>query len=401
MYDDHGCAGRRAGEHWTCSRADERQRRRGLWLRTLDRLGMGSDSSASGVPSPAVGAATSDTVHVMPRYGAQFGPDVTFLGVERCDWADPASYAGADVVILGAPFDGGTSHRAGTRFGPRAIRQTCYLPHDGSRPSLAMRVDGLQDLLVYDAGDVEMFSGDAARSVRDLQEAVHAVTASGAIPLVLGGDHTIAWPDAAGVAQHLGQGRISMIHFDAHADTGNIEFGSLIGHGQPMRRLIESGALRGDRFLQIGLRGYWPPPDTLDWMAQQHMRSYEMSEIGARGLTECLTEAFAIALDDCDGVFLSVDIDVCDPGHAPGTGTPEPGGLTARELLDSVRRIAYELPVVGMDVVEVSPPYDHAEITSFLANRVVLEALTGIARRRGDASGGSTWDPRAPLLDGR
>ena len=106
-----------------------------------------------------------------------------------------------------------------------------------------------------------------------------------------------------------------------------------------MRRLIESGALRGDRFLQIGLRGYWPPPETLDWMAEQSMRSYEMTEIGHRGLTECLTEAFAIATDECEGVFLSVDIDVCDPGHAPGTGTPEPGGLSARELLDAVRRI--------------------------------------------------------------
>jgi agmatinase len=337
----------------------------------------------------------------MARYGPQFGPDITFLGVDRCDWADTSTYGDADVVILGAPFDGGTSHRAGTRFGPQHIRQTCYLPHDGSRPSLAMRVDGLQDLRVYDAGDVEMFSGDAARSVRDLQAAVHAVASTDAIPLILGGDHTIAWPDAAGVAHHVGQGRISMIHFDAHADTGNIEFGSLIGHGQPMRRLIESGAVRGDRFLQIGLRGYWPPPETLDWMAEQRMRSYEMSEIGARGLDECLSEAFGIAMDDCDGVFLSVDIDVCDPGHAPGTGTPEPGGLTARELLDSVRRIGYELPVLGIDVVEVSPPYDHADITSFLANRVVLEALTGIARRRRDAAAGTTWDPRQPLLDGR
>jgi agmatinase len=337
----------------------------------------------------------------MARYGAQFGPDITFLGVDRCDWADASTYADADVVILGAPFDGGTSHRSGTRFGPQYIRQTCYLPHDGSRPSLAMRVDGLKDLRVYDAGDVELFSGDAARSVTDLQEAVYAVTRNGAIPLILGGDHTIAWPDAAGVAQHLGQGRISMIHFDAHADTGNIEFGSLIGHGQPMRRLIESGALRGDRFLQIGLRGYWPEPETLGWMAEQGLRSYEMTEIVERGLKECLSEAFEIAVDDCDGVFLSVDIDVCDPGHAPGTGTPEPGGLTARELLDAVRRIAYELPVVGIDVVEVSPPYDHAEITSFLANRVVLEALSGIARRRQDAADGTTWDRRQPLLDGR
>jgi agmatinase len=338
----------------------------------------------------------------VPRYGAQFGPDITFLGVDRCDWAEPSTYSDADVVILGAPFDGGTSHRAGTRFGPQYIRQSCYMPHDGSRPSLALRVDGLgTDLRVYDAGDVEMYSGDAERSVRDLQAAVYAVTRTGAIPLVLGGDHTIAWPDAAGVAQHLGQGRISMIHFDAHADTGDITFGSLVGHGQPMRRLIESGALRGDRFLQIGLRGYWPEPPTLAWMAEQRMRSYEMTEIVARGLPECLAEAFGIATDDCDGVFLSVDIDVCDPGHAPGTGTPEPGGLTARELLDSVRRIAYELPVVGVDVVEVSPPYDHADITSFLANRVVLETLSGIARRRKDARDGTIWNPRQPLLDGR
>jgi agmatinase len=337
----------------------------------------------------------------MARYGAQFGPNITFLGVPECDWADPSTYPEADVVILGAPFDGGTSYRSGTRFGPQHIRQTDYLPHDGSRPSLALRVDGLQDLKVYDAGDVEMFSGDAERSVRDLQAAVYAVARTGAIPLTLGGDHTVAWPDAAGVAQHIGQGRVSMIHFDAHADTGDIEFGSLIGHGQPMRRLIESGAVRGDRFLQLGLRGYWPPPETLDWMAAQGMRSYEMTEIVARGFEECLTEAFGIATDECDGVYLSVDIDVCDPGHAPGTGTPEPGGLTARQLLDAVRRIAYELPVVGIDVVEVSPPYDHADIAAALGNRVVLESLSGIARRRKDAADGSTWDPRQPLLDGR
>jgi agmatinase len=131
------------------------------------------------------------------------------------------------------------------------------------------------------------------------------------------------------------------------------------------------------------------------------MRSYEMTEIGVRGLDACLTEAFAIATDECDGVFLSVDIDVCDPGHAPGTGTPEPGGISARQLLDAVRRIAYELPVVGMDVVEVSPPFDHADITAALANRVVLEALSALARRRQDAARGTTWDPARPLLADR
>jgi agmatinase len=330
-----------------------------------------------------------------------FGPDITFLGVDRCDLTEPSTFADADVVILGAPFDGGTSARSGARFGPKALRETCYLPHDGSRPSLALRVDGLRDLRVYDAGDVECYSGDIETSIENIEEAVHTITASGAIPLVLGGDHTIALPDARGVARHHGFGRVSMLHFDAHADTGDIEFGHLYGHGQPMRRLIESGAIRGDRFLQIGLRGYWPEPETLSWMARQKMRSYEMTEIVTRGLQTCLTEAFEIALDDCDGVYLSVDIDVCDPGHAPGTGTPEPGGLSARQLLDSVRRICYELPVLGLEVVEVAPPYDHADITAYLGNRVVLEALSGIARRRLDAAGGTRWDPARPLLDGR
>jgi agmatinase len=337
----------------------------------------------------------------MTRYGQQFGPDFTFLGVPGCDLEDESTYAGADVVVLGAPFDGGTSHRPGTRFGPQAIRMTDYLPHDGSRPSLALRTDGLADLRVVDAGDVEMYSGDIEVALPALEAAVEQVARAGAIPVVLGGDHSIAYPDAKGVANVLGHGRVSMIHFDAHADTGDIEFGSLWGHGQPMRRLIESGALRGDRFLQIGLRGYWPPPETLDWMAQQRMRSFEMTEIVHRGLSECLTEAFGIATDECQGVFLSVDIDVCDPGHAPGTGTPEPGGLSARQLLDAVRRICLELPVVGLDVVEVSPPYDHADITAALANRVVLEALSAIARKRRDEREGTRWDAARPLLSER
>jgi agmatinase len=338
----------------------------------------------------------------MTRYGTMYGPDLTFLGVPPCDLSEPESFAGADVVIVGAPFDGGTSHRPGTRFGPSAMRQACYLAHDGSRPSLAMRVDGLRDMRVLDAGDVEMFGGDISRSLASLENAVAAVASAGAIPIVLGGDHSIALPDATGVARHLGYGRVSLVHFDAHADTGDIEHGSLVGHGQPMRRLIESGAVRGDRFLQIGLRGYWPGPATLDWMAEKRMRSYEMTELVARGLDDCLTEAFAIAVDECEGVFLSVDVDVVDPGMAPGTGTPEPGGLTARQLLDAVRRCCYELPVVGVDVVEVAPPYDHADITAYLGNRVVLEALSAIARRRSDARGDTPpWDPRRPLLDGR
>jgi agmatinase len=329
---------------------------------------------------------------------AMFGPDVTFLGVPRCDLADETSFRGADVVVIGAPYDAGTSYRAGARFGPQAIRTTDYLPHDESRPHLALRVDPLKELTVFDAGDVPMPGVEGRQPLDRLEAAVHTVADAGAVPIVLGGDHTITWPDVTGVARAVGWGRVSVLHFDAHADTGDLQFGSLIGHGLPMRRLIESGACRGDRFLQLGLRGYWPGPETLSWMAEQRMRSFEMHEIVQRGLDTCLAEAFAIATDECDGVFVSVDIDVTDPGSAPGTGTPEPGGFTPRQLLDTVRRIAIDLPVVGMDVVEVSPPYDSADVTAFLANRVVLEMLSGIAYRRA----GGTWDSIPPtLLDGR
>jgi agmatinase len=330
-----------------------------------------------------------------------YGPDVTFLGVGRADIGDPSSYSEAGAVIVGAPFDGGTSHRPGCRFGPQAIRVTDYLPHDGERPHLALGIDPLRELAVVDVGDVEMLPGEIEESLERLEEAVAAVATSGSLPVVLGGDHTIALPDVKGVARSTGWGNVSVIHFDAHADTADTQFGSLYGHGTPMRRLIESGAVRGDRFFQIGLRGYWPGPETLVWMAERGMRSYHMSEIGARGLDECLSEVSTAALDDCDWVFLSVDIDVVDPGMAPGTGTPEPGGFTGRQLLDAVGRLSRELPVRGMDVVEVSPPYDHAEVTAYLANRVVLEALSGIAWRRAMEDGRTVRSPSDPLLENR
>ena len=335
------------------------------------------------------------------RVGNMFGPDHTFLGVPAADPDVLEQWRGAGAVILGAPFDGGTSYRSGCRFGPQAIRAADYLPHDGSRPSLALGVDALIDLGVVDLGDVEMYAGEMTSSLAALEARVTAIAAEGVVPVVLGGDHTIAWPDVTGVARHVGWGRVAVIHFDAHADTGDSQWGSLAGHGTPMRRLIESGACRGERFVQIGLRGYWPEPETLEWMAAQGMRSFEMGEITARGLDAVLDEAFAIATDECDGVFLSVDVDVVDPGSAPGTGTPEPGGLTSRQLLDAVRRIAMDLPLVGMDVVEVSPPYDHADITAYLGNRVVLEALGGMAWSAKAARGEAVRSPADPLLRDR
>jgi agmatinase len=313
----------------------------------------------------------------MVNIGNMYGPNFSFLGVPQCDLDNPASYKEADVIIIGAPIDSGTSHRSGAKFGPQAIRMGDYLPHDGERPHLSLRIDGLKELKVFDAGDLLMPPGNLEESLKVLRAATEKISRVGAISVILGGDHSIASADVAGIADHLGFGKISMVHFDAHADTGDLQFGALVGHGTPMRRLIDSGAVRGDRFLQLGLRGYWPGDETLEWMRDQGMRSYET-----------LTK-------DCDGVFLSVDIDVVDPGMAPGTGTPEPGGMTSRELLEAVRRICLELPIVGIDVVEVAPPFDSADITAILANRVVLEALSAIAARKK----GIGYSPTRNLLD--
>ena len=212
-------------------------------------------------------------------------------------------------------------------------------------------------------------------------------------PMTFGGEHSITPGCIAPFVKKYKD--ICLLHFDAHADTGEDQFGALVGHGTPMRNLINNGYVRGDRFLQLGLRGYWPEDATLNWMRDQGMRSYEMTEIHHRGMKAVLDESFATLTDGCDGVFLSVDIDVVDPGMAPGTGTPEPGGMTSRELLEAVRRICLELPIVGIDVVEVAPPFDSADITAILANRVVLEALSAIAKRRN----GTTYSPTQNLLD--
>jgi agmatinase len=319
----------------------------------------------------------------MTNIGNMYGPDFTFLGIPRCDLDKPESYKGADVIIVGAPIDSGTSHRSGAKFGPQAIRMGDYLPHDGERPHLALRIDGLKELKIFDAGDLLMPPGNLEEALLVLKKTTEKISRAGAIPVVLGGDHSIASADVAGIAEHLGKGRVSMIHFDAHADTGDLQFGALVGY------------VRGDRFLQLGLRGYWPDDVTLNWMKDKGMRSYEMTEIHHRGLTKVLDESFATLTKDCDGVFLSVDIDVVDPGMAPGTGTPEPGGMTSRELLEAVRRICLELPVVGIDVVEVSPPFDSADITAILANRVVLEAVSAIAKRKR----GDSYLPTQNLLD--
>jgi len=305
----------------------------------------------------------------------------SFLGVPA---VTPEDLGDGDVVIVGAPFDWGTSYRPGARFGPAAIRNADYGAMDGYRPHLPTGIDPFATLGVVDVGDVYVRPGELELSIDRVADVVEGICAAGKVPIILGGDHTITWPDALGVARVHGFGEIALIHFDAHADTGFIQNGSLHGHGTPMRRLVESGAVPGHRFVQIGLRGYWPEPEVIQWMKEQKMRTYLMGEIVKRGLDDVVDEAIDYALEGgAKGVFISIDIDVVDPGLAPGTGTPEPGGLNSREILDTVRRISKELTVLGADMVEVSPQYDGpGEQTAYLANRLVLEILNGMAERK-------------------
>ncbi|HET9522509.1 MAG TPA: agmatinase [Candidatus Limnocylindrales bacterium] len=292
---------------------------------------------------------------------------------------------GVDVAIIGAPFDDAVSHRPGARFGPRAIREAQYT--SGSIHSLQLGVEPFDLLTVVDAGDANIIPAWIERGHAMIYRKVHEVAATGAIPIVLGGDHSITWPSATAVAEVRRPGSIGIVHFDAHADTANDDWGVLAGHGTPMRRLIESGAVAGKNFVQVGLRGYWPPVDVFEWMKGHGLRYHFMTEIEERGAEAVIDQAIAEALDGPDSIYLSVDIDVVDPGLAPGTGTPEPGGLSSRELLRAVRRIVGAVDLAGVDIVEVSPPYDHAEMTSMIANRVALEAISALAvKRRGGAS---------------
>lgn len=309
-----------------------------------------------------------------------FSNRTTFAGAAKGSIDDLGS---ADIAIVGAPFDWGTTYRPGARFGPGAIRSGDYLGADGERPHLPTGIDPFRELSIVDIGDFDLVPGYIEESITRIRAGISRIAEQNAVPVVLGGDHTITFPNAGGVADVHGHGEVALIHFDAHADTGEAHYGQLVGHGTPMRQLIESGAVPGHRFVQIGLRGYWPPPEVVEWMQDQNMRSYMMSDIVARGLRPVVDEALTHALDGASKAFISVDIDVVDPGMAPGTGTPEPGGLTSRELLDTLRRISRELNVVGADVVEVSPPYDGpGQITAFLANRVVLEIFNGMAERK-------------------
>jgi formimidoylglutamase len=312
----------------------------------------------------------------LPTY---VGP-VSFSGLP---WiTDPVEIAAraVDVAVMGAPYDDGVSHRSGARFGPRAIRQAQYTA--GSLHSLQLGVEPFEILTVVDAGDANIVPRWPERSHALIYRKVREIAATGAIPIVLGGDHSITWPSATAIAEVRRPGSIGIVHFDAHADTADEDWGVLNGHGTPMRRLIESGAVAGRNFVQVGLRGYWPSVEVFAWMKDHGLRYHFMTEIEERGSEAVIADAIAEALDGPDAIYLSLDIDVIDPGLAPGTGTPEPGGMLTREVLRAVRQIVGAVDLAGMDVVEVSPPYDFAEATAMAAHRAALEAISALAVKK-------------------
>ncbi len=287
-----------------------------------------------------------------------------------------------DVAIVGAPWDDSTTNRPGARFGPRALRANAY---DPGTYHLDLQVEMFDHLEVVDYGDAVTSHGMWELSKAAIYERVNDVASRGIVPFVIGGDHSITWPAATAVAEHHGFGNVVMIHFDAHADTANILEGNLASHGTPMRRLIESGAIPGTHFLQVGLRGYWPGEEDQKWMRDHGLKHFMMQEIWERGAKAVMTDVIAAARERADKVYVSIDIDVLDPGFAPATGTPAPGGLAPVDLLRMIRQIVLELDVVGFDVMEVAPAYDHADITVNNAHGLIWEALAAMAVRKRDA----------------
>ena len=312
------------------------------------------------------------------RYGEKpdFAGLLTYGGQPYTE--DPAELAGVDVAIVGAPTDDLVSERPGTRYGPRAIRAASCPPG----PHLEVGFDALEDLRVVDFGDAPVLPADAVASQKAIEETVAQVVSAGVLPVILGGDHSITEPDVRACA--VG-GPVGLVHFDTHTDTGAEVFGVALSHGTPMYKLVEAGAVDARRYVQIGLRGYWPGEKEFSWQREREIRSFFMHDVRERGIGAVVQDALGGV--GPGPVFLTVDIDVLDPAFAPGTGTPEPGGMTTWDLIWACREIASRVELVGADVVEVIPTaVGSADITALAADRIVREILTGLVLARRAAS---------------
>jgi agmatinase len=294
----------------------------------------------------------------VPRFAGPttFARLPTLEAVERCD-----------VAIAGIPFDSGVTYRPGARFGPSAIRQGSRLLR-GYHPTLETEPFAQQQ--VADAGDVACTPFDIEQALTEIQAGIAELLHRSRHVVSLGGDHTVALAALRAIKERFGP--VAVVHFDAHLDTWGSYFGAAYTHGTPFRRAAEEGLLARDRSVHVGLRGPLFTADDLPQDSDLGFRQIDTTAVAEQGAA-----AVANQVRDRVGdapVYVSVDVDVLDPAHAPGTGTPEAGGLTSRELLQLLRGLA-GLPLVGADVVEVAPAYDHAEITAVAAAHVVYELL--------------------------
>lgn len=272
-----------------------------------------------------------------------------------------------DVAVVGVPFDAGTSYRPGARFGPSAVRQGSRLLRPW-HPDLQVAPFGAQQ--VADAGDIPCNPFDIKEAVDQIEAAATALLDDAGHLLAIGGDHTIAYPLLRVTRQRFGP--VALVHFDAHLDTWQTYFGAPLTHGTPFRRAAEDGLFIDGRSMHVGIRGPLYAQSDLTDDAELGFQVVSAMDVGRLG-----ADAVAAAIRERVGdlpLYLSIDIDVLDPAHAPGTGTPEAGGLTSRELLGILRGLA-GISLVGADLVEVSPAYDHAEVTSIAAAHVCYELL--------------------------
>jgi agmatinase len=294
---------------------------------------------------------------------------------------DPAELVGVDVAIMGAPMDDLVSDRPGTRFAPRAIRAASCPPG----AYLEAGIDAFRELRIVDYGDAPVIPADAEASHAAIERVVGEVADAGALPVVLGGDHSITEPEIEALAER--HGPLGLLHFDTHTDTGREVFGVERSHGTPMFRLVEAGCVDPARYVQIGLRGYWPGEAEFAWQTERGITSLFMRDVRELGAREVVERALGVAGEGL--CFLTVDVDVLDPAYAPGTGTPEPGGMSSGDLLWACREVASRANLVGADVVEVIPTTaGSADVTSLVADRIVREMLTGLALRRRSAPPG-------------
>ncbi|CAM2172017.1 Guanidinobutyrase [Paraburkholderia sacchari] len=303
----------------------------------------------------------------MPR----FGGIATMMRLPQA-----TSTAGLDACFVGVPLDIGTSNRSGARFGPRQIRSESVLLRPYNMATRAAPFDSLQ---VADIGDVATNPYDLKDSIRLIEAAYDEIVANGCRPITLGGDHTIAWPILRSL--HKKYGKVAVVHVDAHADVNDTMFGEKIAHGTPFRRAVEDGLLQCDKVTQIGLRGTGYHADDFDWCRKQGFTVVQAEACWNKSLAPLMEEVRARVGDT--PVYLSFDIDGLDPSFAPGTGTPEIGGLTVQQGLEIIRGMK-GLNIVGADLVEVSPPYDQAGTTALVGANLAFEMLCvmpGVAYR--------------------